>query len=176
MLLAASTAITTPGLAQTEAPTDIAPVTRSPHRGGRYHDRTVPRALVIHGSDTTALIAKLPWWRTASPQPASAAADGNQGLAPAAQLRPGFPPLRDFVAPDRDAGQREIEVARDRIEVADPNEINAIDLAAPAPPKSSGWIEILLALALAALGTAAFASLWKNLVRDERRLPAPDVH
>ena len=173
MLLVASIAITTPGLAQTETPTDIAPVARSRHRGGRYHDHTVPPALVMHGSETTALIAKLPWWRTAGPQPASAAADGNQGLAPAAELRPGFPPLRDSVAPDRDAGQREVEVARDRIAVADPDEINAIDLAAPAPPASSGWIEILFALALTAVGTAAFASLWKNLVRDGRRLPVP---
>jgi hypothetical protein len=155
---------------QMQARVRLAPATeasvspRPPDRQAARLDSklTFPLGTVIQGADTVNLIAMLPWWRAPLGPGAHPGQDESQVLT-ACDSWLGFP----FANGESDSltvrlaliqKASAIESAISRIPVADPNELNEIDLAAaPAPqPRRSWWpgaLLVVFGLAVAA-GTA----------------------
>jgi hypothetical protein len=122
---------------------------RKPRNGGSH---SAAGGNVMRGGDTQSLIATLPWWRPSRPS-GSDPADLESPILTACDLWLGFP----FATADAQsltvrlaAAQRasEIEQVANKVRVADPGEINEIDLAALEEPKSAGgpWLSGLLAI------------------------------
>ena len=119
--------------------------------------------IVIRGADTVSLIATLPWWRVDEQRPP----DPGQLESPiltACDLWLGFP----FATSDVQsltvrlaAAQRvsAIDEVDNQITVADPGELNEIDLSAPEEPRrlNPWWLTALL-LTLAGGAAGAFAA------------------
>jgi hypothetical protein len=137
-----------------------------PHRKEAHHaERAVPASMVIRGADTIGLIATLPWWRVDESQPRSESGWYESPILTACDLWLGFPyatadarSLTVRLATAQHAS--EIELAVDRIRVADPDELNELDLAAPEEPRrtaSWGWLQGLLVVLVGA-GAAASAA------------------
>ena len=170
-LLAGLTVIHTQARAQPATSTapaaSIQPVPASvPHRKEAHRaERTVPASMVIRGADTIGLIATLPWWRVDESQPRSESGWYESPILTACDLWLGFPyatadarSLTVRLAAAQHAS--EIELAVDRIRVADPNELNEIDLTAPEEPQKAagwGWLNGLLVVLVGA-GAAASAA------------------
>jgi hypothetical protein len=170
-LLVGSVLIDTPARAQPATSVDTAISTRpapaavprrkEPHRA----EHAVPASMVIRGADTIGLIATLPWWRVDESQPRSESGWYESPILTACDVWLGFPyatadarSLTVRLAAAQHAS--EIELAVDRIRVADPNELNAIDLTAPEEPKKAagwGWLNGLLVVLVGA-GAAASAA------------------
>jgi hypothetical protein len=145
-----------------------APVTspspnRKPHGSAA---RVAASPNLIRGGDTASLIAQLPWWRDASHPPGSDPGELESPILTACDVWLGFP----FATGDAQsltvrlsAAQHasEIELVTNKIRVADPAEVNEIDLTAPPDePQDSGrpWLlRGLLALFGGAL--AAFSAV-----------------
>ena len=121
---------------------------------------------VIRGADTESLIATLPWWRIDESRPPDGQLESQ--ILTACDLWLGFP----FATSEAQsltvrlaAAQRvsAIDDVTNRINVADPGELNEIDLAAPGPPRNRlnrlnpWWLGVLL-LALAGGAAGAFAA------------------
>jgi hypothetical protein len=132
---------------------------RKPHGGGR----SAAGGNVMRGGDTQSLITMLPWWRPSRPLGSDPEAFESPILT-ACDLWLGFPfataeaqSLTVRLAAAQHAS--EIEQVANKIQVADPGEINEIDLAAPDEPKSTGgpWLSGLLAVLGGAL--AAFSAV-----------------
>jgi hypothetical protein len=130
------------------------PPSRKP-RGGA--SRSAAAVNVIRGGDTASLVAELPWWRTNA-----AGLDPGELESPiltACDVWLGFP----FATADAQSltvrlstaqHTSEIELVTNKIRVADPGEINEIDLTAPAEEPPGGgqpWLRGLLALVGVAL-------------------------
>jgi hypothetical protein len=147
-------------------PTGSALPTITAPSGQKSRNGTHPATggIVIRGADTVSLIATLPWWRVDESRPP----DPGQLESPiltACDLWLGFP----FATSEaqsltvRLAASQRMSVIDDvanRIKVADPGELNEIDLAAPEPPRSTlnlWWLGALL-LALASGAAGAFAA------------------
>jgi hypothetical protein len=170
-LLAGSILIETPAWAQPTTSADTALSTQAapaalPHRKEPHHaEHAVPASMVIRGADTIGLIATLPWWRVDESAARPESGRYESPILTASDEWLGFPYATE------DAGSltvrlaaaqhaSEIELAVDRIRVADPNELNEIDLAAPEEPKRTagwGWLNGLLAVLVGA-GAAASAA------------------
>jgi hypothetical protein len=145
----------------------VAPVTPPPNR--KQHGagaRLAASPNVIRGGDTASLIAQLPWWRDASHLPGSDPGELESPILTACDVWLGYP----FATGDAQsltvrlsAAQHasEMELVTNKIRVADPTEINEIDLAAPPDaPQDTGrpWLlRGLLALFGGAL--AAFSAV-----------------
>lgn len=136
---------------------------RKPHGGAA---RAAAGPNVIRGGDTASLIAQLPWWRDSSHPAGSDPGELESPILTACDVWLGFP----FAGGDAQsltvrlsAAQHasEIELVTNKIRVADPAEINEIDLAAPPDePQDPGrpWLlRGLLALVGGAL--AAFSAV-----------------
>ena len=137
---------------------------RKPHDGGRH---SAAGGTVMRGSDTPGLIAMLPWWRPDDWRPpGSDPGELESPILTACDVWLGFP----FATADAQsltvrlsAAQHasEIELVTNKIRVADPAEVNEIDLAAPPDaPQDTGrpWLlRGLLALVGGAL--AAFSAV-----------------
>jgi hypothetical protein len=135
---------------------------RKPHNGGR-HAAAVDT--VMRGGDTPGLIAMLPWWRPDDWRPpGSDPGELESPILTACDVWLGFP----FATADAQSltvrlseaqHASEIDLVADKIRVADPAELNEIDLGAPAEPQSGGrpWLRGLLALLGGAL--AVFSAL-----------------
>jgi hypothetical protein len=128
--------------------------------------RVAPSPNVIRGGDTASLIAQLPWWRDASHLPGSDPGELESPILTACDVWLGFPfatgdaqSLTVRLSAAQHAG--EIEIVTNKIRVADPADVNEIDLAAPPDvPQDSGrpWLlRGLLALFGGAL--AAFSAV-----------------
>jgi hypothetical protein len=125
------------------------PPSRKPRNGA---SRPAAGVNVIRGGDTSTLVAQLPWWRTnvSGPDPGEL----ESPILTACDVWLGFP----FASGDAQsltvrlsAAQHanEIELVSNKIRVADPGEINEIDLTAPPPEPPGGdrpWLRGLLAL------------------------------
>jgi hypothetical protein len=171
----------TPPTAEAPAPPDAAP--RPNHGSGRRASQRSPHAAaggtVIQGADTSTLVASLPWWRIDGPlAPAPDPGQDESQILTACDLWLGFPHATadaDSLTVRLAAAQHasELESAVNRILVADPNEPNEIDLAAPqAQPGHSWWLGVLAGLA-GALAAAALAG-YLIIIRS-RRPPVPSV-
>jgi hypothetical protein len=163
-LLAGSMLIDTPTRAQPATSVDTAPSTQPapaalPHRKEAHRaERTVPASMVIRGADTIGLIATLPWWRVDESAARSESGWYESQILTASDVWLGFPyatgdagSLTVRLAAAQHAS--EIELALDRVQVADPNELNEIDLAAPEEPKKIagwGWLNGLLVVLVGA--------------------------
>lgn len=132
-----------------------------PH-GGVSHGTV--NGTLIQGGDTISLIATLPWWRvdqTRPPDPGSL----ESPILTACDLWLGFPfatgdakSLTVRLAAAQHAS--EIDQVANRVEVADPSELNAIDQEAPVQPPQGGsatWLSALLALVVGG-AVAAFSA------------------
>jgi hypothetical protein len=140
-------------------PTVPAPAGQKTRNG--THATTV--GTVIRGSDTVSLIATLPWWRVDESRPPDGQLESP--ILTACDLWLGFP----FATSEaqsltvRLAAAQRVSAINDvtnRVKVADPSELNEIDLAAPDTPRSMlnlGWLGALL-LALAGSAAGAFAA------------------
>ena len=134
----------------TPAPT-TAPTTapnRKPHTGGHGG----AGANVMRGSDTPGLVAMLPWWRP----PETLGSDPGELESPiltACDVWLGFP----FATTDAQSltvrlssaqHASDIDLVANKIRVADPGELNEIDMTAPEEPQDGGrpWLRALLAL------------------------------
>jgi hypothetical protein len=121
---------------------------------------------VIRGRDTIALVAMLPWWRTSGapaiePQaariesPVLSGADVWFGLSPGTISSDGGP-----IAVVTAKIARDDDLDDDTVAIADPGEVNAIDLTASDPPPTDAtWMHAFLAMlggAVAAASTARF--------------------
>jgi hypothetical protein len=140
---------------QSAPPADAAlpPATTPPGRKSQNEPRhAAAGGTVIRGGDTVSLIAALPWWRIDESRPPDPA-QLESPILTACDLWLGFP----FATADAQsltvrlaAAQHasEIELAADRIKVADADELNEIDMAAPVEPQSAShpWLSALLAL------------------------------
>jgi hypothetical protein len=125
------------------------------------HPTTV--GTVIRGADTATLIATLPWWRIDDSRPPDGQLESP--ILTACDLWLGFP----FATSEAQsltvrlaAAQRlsAIDDVANRVKVADPGELNEIDLAAPEPPPGTlnlWWLGVLL-LSLAGGAAGAFAT------------------
>jgi hypothetical protein len=114
--------------------------------------RPVAGVNVIRGGDTSSLVAQLPWWRTNATDPDPGELESP--ILTACDVWLGFP----FASGDAQsltvrlsAAQHasEIELVTNKIRVADPGEINEIDLTAPPEEPPGGgrpWLRGLLAL------------------------------
>jgi hypothetical protein len=141
-----------------------APVTPpSPNRKQHGGAARVAASLnVIRGGDTASLIAQLPWWRDSSRPPGSDPGELESPILTACDVWLGFP----FATGDAQsltvrlsAAQHasEIELVTNKIRVADPAEVNEIDLTAPPDePQDTGRPWLLRGL-LALLGGALAA-------------------
>src|SRR5579871_436675 len=139
----------TPAYAQAAASTDAAAQSNvAPAPQPRRKERRVehaPISSVMQGSDTVGLIAMLPWWRAddaAPPRPESGSYESP--ILTACDLWLGFPyatmdagSLTVRLAAAQHAS--EIELALDRVHVADPDKVNEIDLMAPDEPRPANW-------------------------------------
>jgi hypothetical protein len=147
----------------TAAPVTSPSPSRKPHGSGA---RAAASPNLIRGGDTASLIAQLPWWRDGSHPPGSDPGELESPILTACDVWLGFP----FASGDAhsltvrlSAAQHasEIDLVTNKIRVADPAEINEIDLAAPPDqPQDSGrpWLlRGLLALFGGAL--AAFSAV-----------------
>jgi hypothetical protein len=148
---------------------DAAPPATSPAPNRKQHGSAARAAAslnVIRGGDTASLIAQLPWWRDASHPPGSDPGELESPILTACDVWLGFP----FATGDAQsltvrlsAAQHasEIELVTNKIRVADPAEVNEIDLTAPPDePQDTGrpWLlRGLLALFGGAL--AAFSAV-----------------
>jgi hypothetical protein len=146
-------------------PTGSALPTVTAPSGQKSRSGTQPAAVgtVIHGADTESLIATLPWWRIDESRPPDGQLESQ--ILTACDLWLGFP----FATSEAQsltvrlaAAQRvsAIDDVTNRIKVADPGELNDIDLAAPEPPRNTlnpWWLGVLL-LALAGGAAGAFAA------------------
>jgi hypothetical protein len=149
------------------APPNVAP-TSNPKRALRADQRS-PGAntggTVIQGADTPTLVASLPWWRVDGPlAPAPDPGQDESQILTACDFWLGFPYATAdsksltvrLAAAQHDS---ELESALNRIQVADPNELNAIDLAAKGtPPARSWWLRGLLATIGSAIAAGAAAA------------------
>ena len=140
---------------QSAPPADAAlpPATTPPGRKSQNEPRhAAAGGTVIRGGDTVSLIAALPWWRIDESRPPDPA-QLESPILTACDLWLGFP----FATADAQsltvrlaAAQHasKIELAADRIKVADADELNEIDMAAPVEPQSAShpWLSALLAL------------------------------
>jgi hypothetical protein len=125
------------------------PPNRKPHSGG---SRPAAGVNVIRGGDTASLVALLPWWRTTASGPDPGELESP--ILTACDVWLGFP----FATADSQsltvrlsAAQHanEIELVSNKVRVADPGEINEIDLTAPPDEPHGGdrpWLRGLLAL------------------------------
>jgi hypothetical protein len=159
---------TSQSLQQTDADapaqlTPPAPPARKPHAGGSHS--AAWEANVMRGSDTAAMVATLPWWRT----DASRASGPDPGelespILTACDVWLGFP----FATADIQSltvrlweaqNLADITLVTNKIRVADAGELNEIDLAAAETQPGSGksWLGGLLALLGGAL--AAFSAV-----------------
>jgi len=124
---------------------------RKPHNGGRH---SAAGGTVMRGSDTPGLIAMLPWWRPDdSRPPGSDPGELESPILTACDVWLGFPfataDAQSLTVRLSEAQQAsEIDLVADKIRVADPAELNEIDLSAPAEPQGGGrpWLRGLLAL------------------------------
>jgi hypothetical protein len=138
----------------TASPPQLAPPptpNRKPHEGGRH---SAAGGTVMRGSDMPSLIALLPWWRPAEGRPpGSDPGELESPILTACDVWLGFP----FATADAQsltvrlsAAQHasEIDLVANKIRVADPGELNEIDLTAPDEPGSGGrpWLRGLLAI------------------------------
>jgi hypothetical protein len=143
----------------TGPPVTSPPPNRKPHGGGAH---SATSANVIRGGDTASLVAQLPWWRDASHPPGSDPGELESPILTACDVWLGFP----FATADAQsltvrlsAAQHasEIELVTNKVRVADPGEINEIDLTAPPDePQDTGRPWLLRGL-LALLGGALAA-------------------
>ncbi|HWF96226.1 MAG TPA: hypothetical protein VG291_14820 [Xanthobacteraceae bacterium] len=135
------------------APDAVAPVPPTPNR--KPHSGSHAGAgdnNVMRGSDTPGLVAMLPWWRP----PDTDGSDPGELESPiltACDVWLGFP----FATADAQSltvrlsaaqNASEIDLVADKIRVADPGELNEIDMTAPAEPQDGGrpWLRGLLAI------------------------------
>ena len=152
-----------PEAGDTAPPAPSSSPNRKQHGGAA---RVAASLNVIRGGDTASLVAQLPWWRDASHPPGSEPGELESPILTACDVWLGFP----FATADAQsltvrlsAAQHasEIELVTNKIRVADPAEVNEIDLAAPPDePQDSGrpWLlRGLLALFGGAL--AAFSAV-----------------
>jgi hypothetical protein len=152
-----------PDAGDTAPPAPSSSPNRKQHGGAA---RAAASLNVIRGGDTASLIAQLPWWRDASHPPGSDPGELESPILTACDVWLGFP----FATADAQsltvrlsAAQHasEIELVTNKIRVADPAEINEIDLTAPPDaPQDTGrpWLlRGLLALVGGAL--AAFSAV-----------------
>jgi hypothetical protein len=151
--------------AQDPAPDAVWPPPPASSRKPSGGSRSAAGDNVMRGGDTQSLIAMLPWWRPSRP-PGSDPAAFESPILTACDVWLGFP----FATADAQsltvrlaAAQHdgEIEQVANKIHVADPGEINEIDLAAPDEPKGTGgpWLSGLLTIlggALAAFSAARY--------------------
>jgi hypothetical protein len=139
------------------------PPNRKPHGGGA---RVAAGGSVIRGGDTASLVAQLPWWRDASHPPGSDPGELESPILTACDVWLGFP----FATGDAQsltvrlsAAQHasEIELVTNKIRVADPGEVNEIDLTAPPDePQDTGRPWLLRGLlALVGVALAAFSAV-----------------
>jgi hypothetical protein len=149
------------------APPNVAP-TSNPRRALRADQRS-PRAdpggTVIQGADTPTLVASLPWWRVDGPfAPAPDPGQDESQILTACDFWLGFP----YATADSESltvrlaaaqHESELESALNRIQVADPSELNAMDLAATeTPPARAWWLGGLLATIGSAIAAGAVAA------------------
>jgi hypothetical protein len=132
-----------------DAVSPLTPPNRKPRSGV---SRPATGVNLIRGGDTATLVAQLPWWRTAASGPDPGELESP--ILTACDVWLGFP----FATGDAQsltvrlsAAQHanEIELVSNKIRVADPGEINEIDLTAPAQEPPGGdrpWLRGLLAL------------------------------
>ncbi len=131
------------------APAPLAPASnRKPHTGGH----AAAAGNVMHGSDTPSLVAMLPWWRPPE-TPGSDPGELESPILTACDVWLGFPfatadaqSLTVRLSTAQHAG--EIDLVANKIRVADPGELNEIDMTAPEEPQDGGrpWLRALLAI------------------------------
>jgi hypothetical protein len=138
------------------------PPNRKPHDGT---GRSAWSGNVMRGSDTSSLVATLPWWRPdASRPPGSDPGEIESPILTACDVWLGFP----FATADVQSltvrlwtaqHVSEIDLVSNKVRVIDAGELNEIDLAAPDEPQSGAqpWLRGLLALVGGAL--AAFSAV-----------------
>jgi hypothetical protein len=166
-LLAGSILIETPARSQPATSDDpvatqLAPAAQSHRKEPHRAEHAVPAGMVMRGADTIGLIATLPWWRVDEARPRSESGWYESPILTACDVWLGFPyatsdarSLTVRLAATQHAS--EIELAIDRVRVADPTELNEIDLMAPEEPaRSAGW-GWLYALAAALVAGAIMA-------------------
>jgi hypothetical protein len=154
-----------PPAADAVAPALVAPPP-APSRKPRDTGRSAGNGNVMRGSDTSSLVATLPWWRPdASRPPGSDPGETESPILTACDVWLGFP----FATADVQSltvrlwtaqNVSEIDLVSDKVRVIDAGELNEIDLAAPDEPQSAGqpWLlRGLLALVGGAL--AAFSAV-----------------
>lgn len=156
-----SEATAQPSPADTTQQSNAPPPSHKSHHGGAH---AAAGGTVIQGGDTTTLIATLPWWRVDE----SRVTDDESGqlespILTACDVWLGFPfattdakSLTVRLAEAQHAS--EIDQVADHVKVADPGELNALDLAAPEEPPNTGspWLRAVFALVgVAAAGFSA---------------------
>jgi hypothetical protein len=152
-----------PPALQEPAPDAVWPPPPASTRKPRSGSSSAAGANVMRGRDTPSLIAMLPWWRPFR-LPGSDPGELESPILTACDVWLGFP----FATADAQsltvrlaAAQHASEIAQvaNKIHVADPGEINEIDLAAADEPKSAGgrWLSGLIAILGGAL--AAFSAV-----------------
>lgn len=139
----------------------------NPHRKIHHAGPRAQRAVgtVIQGADTASLIATLPWWQIDGPfAPSPDPGRDESPVLTACDLWLGFPYARtdsESLTVRLASAQRasELDSVVDRIQVADPDELNEIDRTAPPAPRPAGWgwLEGLLAMLGGAVAVGAGA-------------------
>jgi hypothetical protein len=129
-------------------PAPLPPANRKPHTGGH----AAAGGNVMRGSDTPSLVAMLPWWRLPETQ-GSDPGELESPILTACDVWLGFPfatadaqSLTVRLSTAQHAG--EIDLVANKIRVADPGELNEIDMTAPEEPQDGGrpWLRGLLAI------------------------------
>ena len=133
--------------------------TRAPPVIARGPSVETPEDRVMRGRDSVSLVAMLPWWRNDRMQDVSygsAAAESKVLEAAAVWLAANSGEAADERPAGETFGHPSVDEA---IDVADANEVNAIDLAAESvpAPQSPGFMQSLLAL-IGGVAAAAVAS------------------
>jgi hypothetical protein len=129
-------------------PAPLPPANRKSHTGGH----AAAGGNVMRGSDTPSLVVMLPWWRPPETQ-GSDPGELESPILTACDVWLGFPfatadaqSLTVRLSTAQHAG--EIDLVANKIRVADPGELNEIDMTAPEEPQDSSrpWLRALLAI------------------------------
>jgi hypothetical protein len=134
----------------------VAPLQLTPPPGHKARigsgAHSISAGAVIRGSDTISLVAMLPWWRPDESRPADPG-ELESPILTSCDVWLGFP----FATADAQSltvrladaqSSNVIDLVANRVRVADPGDLNEIDLTAPEEPKSTSrpWLGGLLAI------------------------------